>query len=126
MKLWQKMFLYRYFPFVTFLICLLAELILPRVCFWHGKLIFVLWPVLLLMWLIYWVVRYPEKTKQSYYLFVVLIFLTFALAVISVLLVNFFDLPKSYTTYMGKIVIVVYFVLAIYQLWAKQHFDKKG
>jgi hypothetical protein len=132
MRIWQRKLLYNYFPFVTFIMCILTELVLaaasPIGIWFRGKIIFDLWPLLLLIWIIYWTIKWPACTKQIYFLFVVLVFGLLFLAVTSTLIVSVFDLSISAQAFLrrhlGTALIGLFFILAIYQIFARWHWKE--
>ena len=90
----QIKFFYRYFPFVVFLCCLGAELLLiPPI--WRGYLLFVVFPGALLFWLVYWSKKRPEVKQGCYYWLVLFVFCEFALATLMPLIYNILNISEE-------------------------------
>lgn len=130
--IWYERLFYRLFPFVAFFCCLAGELffgvviILPVL---RGWFIFVLWPGALLFWLIFWIIKKPEMTQNTYYLFVALVFCTFALAILTPHICNLLAISETSKQIiiqnLGRTLCGMYVVLAVYQLWVRKHWQKQ-
>jgi Ca2+/Na+ antiporter len=121
----------KYFPTLGFLLCIIGEIlfqVLPLLAFMKGILIFYVWPVSLLAWLIHYPRKQPEIKISNYYLFMVLLFTAFALAVITPLVFNLSgfskDTRQKISENLGYILIGLYLVLAVYQVWAIRRGNK--
>ena len=130
--IWYVKLFYRYFPFVAFFCCLAGELffgVVITLTVLRGWFIFILWPSALLFWLIFWIIKKPEMTQNTYYLFVALVFCTFVLAILTPHICNLLAIPETSKQIiiqnLGRTLCVMYVVLAVYQLWARKHWQKQ-
>lgn len=93
----------------------------------YGMFIFDLWPLFLLAWIVYWAIKKPVYTSQTYFLFVVFICFVFVYGVVAVIIQHYYSpTKKCLSHYAGIIPTIVFLLLAIYQLWARRKFKEEN
>ena len=121
MDSWKIKWFYKYFPFVALVCSIVSELLFWAISLnrFQGYSFFVIWPLALLFWLVYWKGKNQGIKKESYYLFILWIFSGMSL----ILLVSVVGEAFHFSTIAKQIMyqaigitfVCFYIILAIYQ-----------
>lgn len=117
---------YYLFPFAMLIGCLLLEWMM-EISFPSAKglPIFVIWPMLLIFWLVYWAIQTPEVLSTVFYFVVAIICMEFVMATGAGFICTIFSVSETTMQYINdRYLSKVFWVVLI--LWAVHRWSIKS